>query len=103
MALRVPAKTLVDPTGGVEDLLALTLRTPADPEVSFGDDPLRMLRAARFAAQLGFEVASDTVAAMARLRSSLSIVSPERCRASWCDSSPPTTRCAASGCWWRRG
>ncbi|MGQ2916003.1 CCA tRNA nucleotidyltransferase [Microbacterium aurantiacum] len=78
MALRVPAKTLVDPTGGVEDLLARTLRTPADPEVSFGDDPLRMLRAARFAAQLGFEVASDTVAAMARLRSSLSIVSPER-------------------------
>lgn len=78
MALRVPAKTLVDPTGGVEDLLARTLRTPADPEVSFGDDPLRMLRAARFAAQLGFEVAPDTVAAMARLRSSLSIVSPER-------------------------
>ncbi|MEV8274413.1 CCA tRNA nucleotidyltransferase [Microbacterium sp. NPDC077184] len=78
MALRVPAKTLVDPTGGVEDLLAGTLRTPTDPEVSFGDDPLRMLRAARFAAQLGFEVAPDTVAAMARLRSSLSIVSPER-------------------------
>ncbi|MET2011229.1 CCA tRNA nucleotidyltransferase [Microbacterium chocolatum] len=78
MALRVPARTLVDPTGGVEDLLAQTLRTPADPEVSFGDDPLRMLRAARFAAQLGFDVAPDTVAAMARLRSSLAIVSPER-------------------------
>ncbi|GAA1977114.1 CCA tRNA nucleotidyltransferase [Microbacterium pumilum] len=78
MALRVPTQTLVDPTGGVEDLVARTLRTPADPSVSFGDDPLRMLRAARFAAQLDFAVDPATVAAMAALRKTLSIVSPER-------------------------
>jgi poly(A) polymerase len=78
MALRVPSTTLIDPTGGVEDLLAERLRTPIDPAVSFGDDPLRMLRAARFASQLGFAVAPETLAAIARLRDSLAIVSPER-------------------------
>ncbi|MET0672329.1 MAG: CCA tRNA nucleotidyltransferase [Microbacterium pygmaeum] len=80
MALRVPGRTLVDPTGGVEDLLARRLRTPGDPRVSFGDDPLRMLRAARFASQLSFEVDPATVAAMTGLRETLSIVSPERIR-----------------------
>ena len=78
MALRVPGRTLVDPTGGVEDLVHGVLRTPADPQVSFGDDPLRMLRAARFASQLGFAVDPATEAAMAELRQTLSIVSPER-------------------------
>ncbi|MBD3943477.1 CCA tRNA nucleotidyltransferase [Microbacterium sp. NEAU-LLC] len=78
MALRVPGRTLVDPTGGVEDLVHGVLRTPADPQVSFGDDPLRMLRAARFASQLGFSVDPATEAAMAELRQTLSIVSPER-------------------------
>jgi poly(A) polymerase len=78
MALRVPSRTLVDPTGGVEDLVAKRLRTPSDPAVSFGDDPLRMLRAARFSAQLGFDVDPATEQAMADLRETLSIVSPER-------------------------
>ena len=78
MALRVPQLQLVDLTGGVEDLLAGRLRTPGDPHVSFGDDPLRMLRAARFASQLEVEVVPETVAAMAELRETLSIVSPER-------------------------
>jgi len=78
MALRVPGQTLVDPTSGVEDLVHGVLRTPADPQVSFGDDPLRMLRAARFASQLGFAVDPATEAAMAELRQTLSIVSPER-------------------------
>ncbi|MEU1973203.1 CCA tRNA nucleotidyltransferase [Microbacterium sp. NPDC019599] len=78
MALRVPGRTLVDPTGGVEDLLAHRLRTPTDPRVSFGDDPLRMLRAARFSAQLGFEVDPATTEAIGELRETLSIVSPER-------------------------
>ncbi|MBN9187872.1 MAG: CCA tRNA nucleotidyltransferase, partial [Microbacterium sp.] len=81
MALRVPGRTLVDPTGGVEDLLGGVLRTPADPRVSFGDDPLRMLRAARFAAQLEFDVDPATVAAMAELRQTLEIVSVERIQA----------------------
>lgn len=78
MALRVPGRTLVDPTGGVEDLVARVLRTPADPAVSFGDDPLRMLRAARFSAQLGFDVDDATVEAMTALRETLAIISPER-------------------------
>ncbi|WP_194410065.1 CCA tRNA nucleotidyltransferase [Microbacterium cremeum] len=78
MALRVPARTLVDPTGGVEDLVRGVLRTPTDPHVSFGDDPLRMLRAARFSSQLAFEVDPATVDAMAELRHTLAIVSPER-------------------------
>ncbi|MGO1838110.1 MAG: CCA tRNA nucleotidyltransferase [Candidatus Microbacterium stercoravium] len=78
MALRVPSVQLVDPTGGVEDLLAGSLRTPIDAAVSFGDDPLRMLRAARFAAQLGFDLDEATRDAIAELRGTLSIVSAER-------------------------
>lgn len=78
MALQVPAVKLIDPTGGVEDLVAGVLRTPADPQVSFGDDPLRMLRGARFSAQLGFAIDDATTAAIERLRGTLSIVSPER-------------------------
>ncbi|MDL9978013.1 CCA tRNA nucleotidyltransferase [Microbacterium candidum] len=78
MALRVPGRTLVDPTGGVEDLVRGVLRTPTDPRVSFGDDPLRMLRAARFSSQLEFEVDPDTLAAIVDLRSTIEIVSPER-------------------------
>ncbi|WP_447943915.1 CCA tRNA nucleotidyltransferase [Microbacterium aurum] len=81
MALRLPVPALVDPTGGVEDLVAGILRTPGDPDVSFGDDPLRMLRAARFASQLGFTVATDTLDAIARLRATIGIVSPERVQA----------------------
>jgi len=78
MALRIPGPALLDPTGGVEDLVAGVLRTPADPDVSFGDDPLRMLRAARFASQLGFAVAPATLEAIVRLRDTLRIVSAER-------------------------
>jgi poly(A) polymerase len=78
MALQVPSVKLVDPTGGVEDLVAGILRTPADPRISFGDDPLRMLRAARFSAQLGFRVDDATADAITELRETLKIVSPER-------------------------
>ncbi|MEV4736938.1 MULTISPECIES: CCA tRNA nucleotidyltransferase [unclassified Microbacterium] len=78
MALQVPAVKLIDPTGGVEDLVAGVLQTPADPAVSFGDDPLRMLRAARFSAQLGFRIDDATTDAIAQLGETLGIVSPER-------------------------
>ncbi|WP_221583282.1 CCA tRNA nucleotidyltransferase [Microbacterium sp. G2-8] len=81
MALKVTEVALVDPTGGVEDLVAGTLRTPIDPRVSFGDDPLRMLRAARFSAQLGFDVEEQTRAAIEDLRGTLEIVSAERVQA----------------------
>ena len=78
MALRLPDRVLVDPRGGLEDLLAGMLDTPVDPAVSFGDDPLRMMRAARFTAQLGFRVHERVAAAMAALAGSLEIVSAER-------------------------
>jgi poly(A) polymerase len=80
LALRLPQLTLVDPSGGVEDLLAKTLRTPATPARSFGDDPLRMLRAARFSAQLGFEVEPGTRAAMTALAAEIDRISAERIR-----------------------
>jgi poly(A) polymerase len=80
LALRLPDIVLVDPSGGVDDLLAGILRTPISPEVSFGDDPLRMLRAARFAAQLGFTVSDETVNAMHDMRERISIISAERVR-----------------------
>ena len=78
MALRLPAQVLVDPSGGMEDLLARRLTTPSSPEISFGDDPLRMLRAARFSSQLGFEVDAETVAAMESLADRIGIISVER-------------------------
>ena len=68
----------VDPYGGMDDLEAERLRTPGRPEDSFGDDPLRMLRAARFASQLGFTVVPEVVAAMAAMADRLEIVSVER-------------------------
>ena len=56
MAVRCPSLEFVDPHGGLADLAAGVLRTPSPPEESFADDPLRMMRAARFASQLGFDV-----------------------------------------------
>jgi poly(A) polymerase len=80
MALELPDLRLVDPFDGLADLAAHRLRTPLDPEVSFGDDPLRMLRAARFAA--AYELVPDValVAAVEKGRCRLSIVSAERIR-----------------------
>jgi poly(A) polymerase len=78
MALRLPELVLVDPSHGMDDLLARVLRTPGTPEVSFGDDPLRMMRAIRFSAQLGFTVAVDAAVAISEMRESIRIVSIER-------------------------
>ncbi len=80
MALRLPSLEFVDEHDGLADLAARRLRTPASPQASFADDPLRMLRAARFASQLGFEVAPPVRAAMAERAETLAIVSAERIR-----------------------
>lgn len=81
MAVRLPSLEFVDPTGGQQDLADQILVTPAPPEQSFDDDPLRIMRAARFAAQLGFDVEEETMAAMTALAPRLEIVSAERIRA----------------------
>ncbi len=80
MALSLPDQRLEDPHGGVVDLAHRLLRTPGRPEDSFSDDPLRMMRAARFSAQLGFTVAPEVVAAMKDMAERISIVSAERVR-----------------------
>ena len=80
MAVTLPSRTFVDPYGGLRDLAAQMLRTPGRPEDSFADDPLRMLRAARFAAQLGFRVAAPVVQAMRSMAPRIDIVSAERIR-----------------------
>lgn len=69
---------IIDPLQGQNDLQEKILRTPLDPDTIFSDDPLRMLRAARFAAQLEFAIDPDTLAAMHRNRERLQIVSAER-------------------------
>ncbi|NQX14230.1 CCA tRNA nucleotidyltransferase [Microbacteriaceae bacterium VKM Ac-2855] len=78
MALRLPEVVLVDPSGGVEHLVARRLQTPADAEISFGDDPLRMMRAARFTAQLGFRTTDEVEWAMAELAPRILDISAER-------------------------
>ena len=78
MAARLPGYEFVDPFGGLDALREKVLRTPGRPEQSFGDDPLRILRAARFAAKLGFTVAPEVRAAMTEQAARLEIVSAER-------------------------
>ncbi len=78
MAVRLPGGAFVDPFGGVRHLAAKTLDTPREPELSFGDDPLRMLRAARFVAQLDVTPAPRVVEAIGRMRERLRIISAER-------------------------
>jgi poly(A) polymerase len=80
LALRLPDMELIDPFDGLGDLAAGRLRTPLDPEVSFGDDPLRMLRAARFMARFSLEPDPALTAAVERMHGRLSIVSSERVR-----------------------
>jgi poly(A) polymerase len=80
MAVTLPDKTFVDPHDGLGDIGRRLLRTPGRPEDSFNDDPLRMLRAARFAAQLDFELDGDVVTAIRAMAERISIVSAERVR-----------------------
>ena len=80
MAIRLPEVTFVDPFGGALDLGRKILRTPIDPFISFGDDPLRIMRGVRFMAQLGFYIESSTSLAISSMAPRLSIVSAERIR-----------------------
>ncbi len=81
MALTLPGREFVDPFGGLRDLIDEVIKTPGKPEDSFGDDPLRMLRAARFASQLGFEIEPETFEAIQSMKDRLEIVSAERIQA----------------------
>jgi poly(A) polymerase len=80
MAVRLPSHEFVDPYGGIADVANQRIRTPGTPEDSFSDDPLRMMRAARFAAQLGFTPDPAVVAAMTAMADRITIVSAERVR-----------------------
>ncbi|NLJ53046.1 MAG: CCA tRNA nucleotidyltransferase [Intrasporangiaceae bacterium] len=80
MALRLPELAFVDPHGGLGHLSERVMDTPTDPEISFGDDPLRMMRAARFVSQLGFTVAPRVLEAMTERAATIDIVSAERVR-----------------------
>ena len=82
MALELTTKEpkFIDPFGGLDDLAKKILRTPASAQQSFSDDPLRMMRAARFASQLNFEIHQDVLNAMQTMTSRISIISAERIR-----------------------
>ncbi len=80
LALALPQLELVDPTGGFDDLLNGVLRTPIDAEVSFGNDPLRMMRALRFTSQLGFHLDGDAFSAVVDLAPRIHNISLERVR-----------------------
>lgn len=69
---------LIDPFNGMQDLKDLIIRTPLDPDITFSDDPLRMMRAIRFASQLGFDLYPDTFDALARNKERIKIISRER-------------------------
>ena len=78
MALRLPEGVFVDPFNGLQDLVDGIIRTPGKPEDSFSDDPLRMMRAARFASQLGFLIQDETFSAMKAMADRIQIISAER-------------------------
>ncbi len=80
MAVSVPGHVFTDPYGGLRDLAAGVIRTPAAPSASFSDDPLRMLRAARFAAKLRFTVDAPVVRAMTDMAADLDRITAERIR-----------------------
>ena len=77
------SEEFIDPFHGVVDLARKVIRTPQSPELSFSDDPLRMLRAIRFSAQLDFEIAPEVLEAIKAMKDRLSIISAERIRDEW--------------------
>lgn len=81
MAVKLNAEgfgTLVDPFDGISDLRAGIIRTPLDPDITFSDDPLRMMRAIRFATQLNFRIHPETFEAIARNKDRIEIITKER-------------------------
>ena len=80
LELTMDTPTFIDPFNGLKDLSQKTLRTPGRPQDSFNDDPLRMMRAARFASQLEFEIDLEVIEAMKELAPRISIISAERVR-----------------------
>src|ERR1700712_5702633 len=78
IAVRLPSLTIVDPTDGIAAIADRRLTTPSPPLEAFDEDPLRMMRAARFTAQLGFTLDADATAAMERLVDRIEVVSQER-------------------------
>ena len=80
MAVKVPSFEFIDLFGGIDDLVKRIIRTPREAELSFSEDPLRMMRAARFASQLGFTPVADVIIAITEMRERISIVSAERVR-----------------------
>ena len=99
MAVLLPSHQFVDPYGGIEDVANKVIRTPGHPEDSFSDDPLRMMRAARFAAQLGFTPDPAVVAAMTAMAERITIVSAERVRDELIKLVCATTRGSVWTCW----
>jgi len=69
---------LLDPFGGLQDMENLIIRTPLDPDITFSDDPLRMMRAIRFSSQLGFDIEPETFDAITRNKDRIEIISKER-------------------------
>mgnify|MGYP001156611584 CR=1 FL=1 len=69
---------VLDPFGGIDDIRKGIIRTPLDPDTTFSDDPLRMMRAVRFAAQLGFRISDETIDSVSRNAERIKIVSAER-------------------------
>lgn len=84
IAFSLPEGKLIDPFNGVDDLINSRLRTPLDPEISFSDDPLRMMRAARFIAKFNCTPNDELVQAVKAMKSRLRIVSKERIRDELC-------------------
>lgn len=80
MAISLPEPEIIDPHGGLSDLAGRRIRTPLSPQVAFSDDPLRMLRALRFASELGFTVDDAVLTAISEMGGRLQIISRERVR-----------------------